>query len=135
MSRIVHVLLVWLVLAIQSPFALGQSPAEAERQARAAFVALIDAAGKRDAAKFKKLIAAADLREMEAMEKEKAGFFDMMMSMMDGVEPAKFKAELRPSRVTFTREVVHETPERKGRETVSFTMIREGNQWKFGRAP
>jgi hypothetical protein len=135
MTRIRYLLSVLCCLLALLPAAAAAQSAAAEREARAAFVSLVDAAKKRDTARFKALIARADLREMEEMEKQKAGFFDMMMAMIGDTDPAQFKADMKPASATFSRKVVTGTPDHKGRGSTTFTLVREGNAWKFGRAP
>jgi hypothetical protein len=117
------------------PAAAAAQSAADEREARAAFVSLVDAAKKGDAARFKALIARADLREMEKMEKDRAGFFAFMMAMVADADPAQFKAEVKPRSATFSRQVVADKPDHKGTDSTTFTMVREGNGWKFGKLP
>jgi hypothetical protein len=122
------------LLGLLPAAAAAQSAAD-EREARAAFVSLVDAAKKGDAARFKALIARADLREMEKMEKDRAGFFAFMMAMVADADPAQFKAEVKPRSATFSREVVVDKPDHKGTDSTTFTLVREGNGWKFGKLP
>lgn len=136
MARLSKLLsLLFCVVALLPPAAVAQSSSAAEREARAAFVKLIDAAKKRDTAQFKALIASADLRAMEEMEKGKAGFFAMMMEMLADTDPGKYVAEVKPASVTFSRKVVTQTADSKGTQSTTFTMVREGNAWKFGKLP
>ena len=136
MARLPKLLsLLFCLVALLPPAAIAQSPSTAEREARAAFGKWIDAAKKRDTAQFKALIASRDLREMEAMEKEKAGYFAFMMELFADTDPAQFKADVGPSSVTFSREVVTNTPDHRGTERSTFTLVREGNAWKLGAPP
>ena len=125
--------LLFCLVAFLPPAAIAQSAAE--REARAAFVKLIDAAKKRDTAQFKALIASPDRRAMEEMEKGKAGFFAMMMEMLADTDPSKYTAEVKPDSVTFSRKVATQTADSKGTQSTTFTMVREGNDWKFGKLP
>jgi hypothetical protein len=121
-----------LILAGFAPH--GQAADGAEQEARAAFVKLVDAAKKKQADQFKKLIAKADLAEMEAMEKEKAGFIAMMMDFVaEGGDSSEYKAEVKDDTVTFVRKVTEKSSSGSGTQTTTVRMIREGNQWKFGK--
>ena len=134
MLRLVRLLIaLFAALALLPLSAQAQSTASPEAEARVAFVKLIESAKKRDVAQFKKLIATADLGEMEAMDQSKAGFFDMMMGMLAPTDPKQFTAEVQPTRVIFSRKVVTDKPDHKSTERTAFTMIREGTQWKFGK--
>ncbi len=134
MLRIVGVLIALCgALTVLPLSAQAQSTASPEAEARAAFVKLIDSAKKRDVAQFKTLIASADLREMEAMDQSKAGFFDMMMGVLAPTDPKQFTADVQPTRVIFSRKVVTDKPDQKSSERTTFTMVREGTQWKFGK--
>lgn len=135
MTQIRQLLSVLCCLLAMLPAAAAAQSSAAEREARAAFVKLIETAKKRDTAQFKALIASGDLREMEEMEKEKSGFFGFMMELIADTDPAQFKADMKPASATFSREVVTNTPDHKGTDSTTFTLVREGNAWKFGRAP
>ncbi len=123
----------WLLLCL-SLFALAFSPitqaaGKDETEARAAFVKLVGHAKKKQVADFKKLIAKSDLAEMEAMEKERAGMIAMMMEMIAADDPKGFKAEIKGNVATF----VKETKEGSSTSKTTVRMIREDNQWKFGK--
>lgn len=113
---------------------LSQAADSAEQEARAAFVKLVDAAKKKQVDQFKKLIAKADLAEMEAMEKEKAGFLAMFMGFVaDGGNPKAYTAEVKEDTVTFVRRVTDKSASGSGTQTTTVRMVREGDQWKFGK--
>jgi hypothetical protein len=124
--------LLFCLVATLPPAATAQPSPAAEREARAAFVNLIDAAKQRDTSQFRSLIASPDLKAMEEMDKGKPGFVAMMMEMMADTEPSKYAAEVKPAGVTFRRQVVTQTADSKGTQSTTFTMVREGNDWKFG---
>jgi uncharacterized membrane protein len=105
-----------------------------EAEARAAFVKLVAVAKKHQTGEFKKMIAKADLQEMEAMEKESAGMFKMIMDMVAADDPKDFKAEVKENVVTFVKQTQNDSKEMTGTTTITVTLIREGNQWKFGKA-
>lgn len=110
-----------------------QAAGGTEAEARAAFVKLHAAAKKGQATEFKKLIAKTDLREMEAMEKERAGMIGMMMEMIAADPPKGFKAEMKGDVVTFVKERKEKSQGGSVTSTTKVTMIREDNQWKFGK--
>lgn len=124
-------LLALAVLAF-APFAQA-ADAGGEKEARAAFVKLVDAAKKKQVKQFKQLIAKADLKEMEAMEKEKAGMIDFMMTMLAADDPKQFKADVKPDSVTFKKSVTNKSKDGTSTETTTVTMVREDGQWKFGK--
>jgi len=66
---------------------------------------------------------------MEAMEKERAGMIAMMMEMIAADDPKGFKAEIKGNVATF----VKETKEGSSTSKTTVRMIREDNQWKFGK--
>lgn len=125
------------LLAGLAAFAFGpvsRAADSAEQEARAAFVKLVDAAKKKQVGEFKKLIAKADLAEMEAMEKDKAGFFEMFMGFVaDGGDPKGYTAEVKDDTVTFVKRVTEKSSSGSGTQTTTVRMLREGNQWKFGK--
>lgn len=122
--------LLFCLVATLPPAATAQPSPAAEREARAAFVNLIDAAKQRDTSQFRSLIASPDLK---AMEEIKPGFVALMMEMMADTEPSKYAAEVKPAGVTFRRQVVTQTADSKGTQSTTFTMVREGNAWKIGK--
>jgi len=106
----------------------------AEAEARAVFVKLVDAAKKKQVDQFKSLIAKADLAEMEAMEKERAGFIDLMMGFIaEGGDPKDYTAEVTADTVTFVKRVTDKSSSGSGTQTTTVRMIREGTAWKFGK--
>jgi len=113
---------------------LVQAADGAEAEARAQFVKLVDAARNKQVAQFKSLIATRDLAEMEAMEKEKAGFIELMMEFIaEGGDPKDYTAEVTGDTVTFVKRVTEKSSTSSGTQTTKVRMIREGNQWKFGK--
>lgn len=124
------VLLAGIILSLQ-PLARADTGTEAE--ARATFTKLVTAAKKRQVADFKKLIAKADLAEMEAMEQERAGMIAMMMEMIGADDPKQFKAQVKDGVATFVKSRKQKTKDMTSSETTTFTLIREGDQWKFGK--
>lgn len=124
--RVLSLLIAALTLAF-SP--MTQAAGNDEAEARAAFVKLVGHAKKKQVADFKKLIAKADLAEMEAMEKERAGMIAMMMEMIAADDPKGFKAEIKGNVATF----VKETKEGSSTSKTTVRMVREDNQWKFGK--
>lgn len=109
--------------------------ASGEAQARAALVALVDAARRRDAPAFQALIARSDLQSMQAMERDKPGFFVLMMDMLAEVEPGQYRVSLTPAGAVFARQVVNESVDSRSHQHTRLTLVREGTAWKFGRHP
>jgi hypothetical protein len=112
---------------------LVQADNGSEADARAAFVKLYNAAKAKKAADFKKLIAKADLAEMEAMDKERPGMIAMMMEMVAGDHPKDFKAEIKGDVATFIKETKEKSKDGSSSSKTTVKMIREDNQWKFGK--
>lgn len=125
-TRVLSLFFATLLLAF-SP--ITQAAGSDEAEARAAFVKLVGHAKKKQTAEFKKLIAKPDLAEMEAMEKERAGMIAMMMEMIAADDPKGFKAEIKGNVATF----VKETKEGSSTSKTTVRMVREDNQWKFGK--
>ncbi len=130
LSKWVGLFLSITILAFSS---VAQSAGGAEQEARAAFGKLVTAAKKKNVAEFKKLIAKADLAEMEAMEKEKSGMLDFMMGMIAADDPKQFKAEVKEDRVIFVKKVNQKSSSGNSSETTTVTMVRDEGQWKFGK--
>ena len=124
------VVIVTAVLSFSQP---GLASSGAEAEARAAFVKLYDAAKKQKLADFKKLIARADLSEMEAMEKQQAGLFQMMMGFIAKDDPKGFTAKINSDSVVFTKAKKQESKDLNVSESTKVTLVREDNQWKFGK--
>jgi hypothetical protein len=109
-------------------------PSSAEQEARATFVELVDVSKKRQLDRFKALIAAADLEEMEALDKEKPGFFEMLMALIaEGGDPSEYTADVKDDRVIFVRRIREKTADSSSTETTTVTMVRQGNQWRLGK--
>jgi len=125
-TRVLSLFIATLMLAF-SP--ITQAAGNDEAEARAAFVKLVGHAKKKQVADFKKLIAKTDLAEMETMEKERAGMIAMMMEMIAADDPKGFKAEIKGNVATF----VKETKDGSSSSKTTVRMIREDNQWKFGK--
>jgi chromosome condensin MukBEF ATPase and DNA-binding subunit MukB len=124
-----------LVLAVSGVTAcavLGPQ-AGAEAEARQAFIKLHRAAKEKRADQFKQLIAAADVQEMESMEREKAGFIELVMSLVAEHDPAEFTAEVQGEQVNFVRRVSDHSEGGSGTSTTTVRMLREDGQWKFGK--
>jgi hypothetical protein len=128
--RMLGILLSMAVLAF-SP--LAQADPGAEKEARAAFVKLVEAAKKKQTDKFKQMIAKAELAEMEAMEKERPGMLGFMMEMLAGDNPKQYQAEIKGDHATFVKKVTHKSSSGSSTETSTVHMLREGGQWKFGK--
>ncbi len=106
----------------------------AEQEARATFAQLVEVAKKRQLNQFKALIAPADLKEMEALERQKPGFFEMFMDFVaDGGDPKEYTAQVKPDQVRFVRHVTEKTADSSSTETTTVTMIRQGTRWVFGK--
>ena len=74
------------------------------------------------------------LAEMEAMEKEKPGIIALMMDFVaGGGDPKGYSAEVTADTVTFVKRVTEKSASGSGTQTTTVRMIREGNQWKFGK--
>ncbi|HBD08160.1 MAG TPA: hypothetical protein DCZ69_07835 [Syntrophobacteraceae bacterium] len=101
---------------------------EAEKEARAVFVKMVNAAKASNSAEFKTFISQEDLKEMDA-----EGFTDMMMMMMAGENPEQFKADVKGDQIVFTKEVKQSGGGGNSTETTTVHMIKEGGQWKFGK--
>lgn len=126
-----RVLMCALSLAFVSPLHAADS---AETEARAAFTQLVTAAKDHKVDEFRKLIAAADLKEMDAMEKERAGFMEMFMGLIaEGGNPADYTAQVTANQITFEKRVTEKSSSGSGTQTTTVRMVREGNQWKFGK--
>lgn len=114
-----------------NPSAWADAPTE--KDARAAFVRLVEVAKHRQLAQFKQMVAKTDLAEMEAMEKERAGLFDMMMLMVAADDPKGFKGEVKGDRATFVKQVSTKDASGTSKETTKVTLVREDGRWKFGK--
>ncbi len=112
----------------------AQAEGSPEAEARSVFVKLVSAAKGNQLAEFKKLIAKVDLQEMEALEKERSGFFKMMMGVVGAEDPKDFSAESQGNAIIFTKHKPVQTPDMSSSQTTRVTLIREGKQWKFGKA-
>jgi hypothetical protein len=125
----------WLCLSVLilafSP--LSQAAPGTEAEARAAFVKLVGVAKKRQTAEFKKLIARADLAEMEEMEKESPGMIAMMMEMIGADNPKLFKAEIQGDVAVFVKETREKSKDGSSSSKTTVRLIREDKQWKFGK--
>lgn len=124
-----------VVLGVATLFAASSAPAsDAEQEARAAFAKLVDAAANQRMDDFKALVAEKDLAEMESMEKEQPGFMQMFMGFVaTGGAPDEYTAEVADDQVKFVRRVEQSSSEGSSTETTTVTMVREGDQWKFGQ--
>jgi hypothetical protein len=120
-----------MFLAI-SPLAHA-ADAGGEAEARAAFTKLVGHAKKKQTAEFKKLIARADLAEMETMEKEQPGMIGFMMDMISKDNPKDFKAEIKGNVATFTKVTKEKSKDGSSTTTETVRLVREDNQWKFGK--
>ena len=110
------------------------APSPAEQEARAVFVQLVAAARAGDAARFKALIAPADIKEMQAFEKENPGFMKMFMGLVaDGGDPQDYQAQVKGEQVRFVRRVVEKTKDSSSTETTTVTMIKQDGRWVFGK--
>jgi len=134
MTSLRALFLMLLSMAFVAFTPLAQAAGNAEQEARAAFVKLVAAAKTNNVAEFKKLIAAPDLKEMEAMEKEQAGFITMFMSFVaEGGDPKEYTAEVTDKQVKFVKRVTEKSESGSGTQTTTVRMIRDGGEWKFGK--
>ena len=101
---------------------------EAEKEARAVFAKLVQAAKTKNTAEFKSYIARTDLQEME-----KEGWVEMMMELVAGEDPGAFTAEVKKDRVVFKKEIKVDTAEEKSTQKTTVHMIKDSGQWKFGK--
>lgn len=106
---------------------------DTEEAARAAFQHLVDVSRKQDLAEFKKLIRSRDLQEMEAMNKERPGLFEMMMALVAADDPKDFTLDIQGPVATFTQQIHTKTADLNSRETTTVTLVREGDRWQFGK--
>lgn len=104
-----------------------------ETQARAAFQHLVEVSRKRDIAEFKTLIRPRDLQEMEAMDQERPGLFEMMMALVAADDPNDFTLDIQGPVATFTQQTHTKTADLTSRETTTVTLVREGDRWQFGK--
>jgi len=112
-----------------------QAAGNDEQEARAAFARLVEVARKSQVDEFKKLVAAADLKEMEAMEKERAGFLEMFMGFIaESGNPDEYTADVKPNQITFVKRVSEKSSSGSSTQTTTVHMIRDGGQWKFGKS-
>ena len=128
--------IVLVVVALVSGCVATQSlPSQNEVEARTAFNKLAEAAERGNVEQFKSMIVPADLAKMEAMDKEKPGFFLTIVGLIaEGGNPDTYKAEvIRPDRVTFQRLVVSKTPDLSSKETTTVTLLRQENRWLLGK--
>jgi hypothetical protein len=127
----------WLAMCLAAAVCLWSgavlSDSASEADARAAFTKLVSVSKKHQAAEFKKLIARADLKEMEAMEKERPGMIAFMMDMLAQDNPKDFKAEIAGNTATFTKVTKESSKDGSSTTTETVKLIREDNQWKFGK--
>jgi hypothetical protein len=100
----------------------------AEKEARAVFAKLVQAAQAKNTAEFKSYIAKKDLQEME-----KEGWVDMMMELVAGEDPGAFTAEVKKDQVVFKKEIKVDTAEEKSTQKTTVHMIKDNGQWKFGK--
>lgn len=114
-----------------APAAMTASGPEAE--ARAAFQHLVEVSRQRNLTEFKKLIRAQDLREMETMDKERPGLFEMMMGFVAADNPGDFTLGIKGPVATFTKRTDTRTADSTSRETTTVTLVREGDRWLFGK--
>lgn len=129
--------LVLVLVVVSSGCVTTQPPPNpTEVEARTALKKLVDAAGRGNVEQFKSMIVPADLAKMEAMDRDKPGFFPMIMGLIaEGGDPETYKAEvIRPDQVTFQRLVVSKTPDLSSKETTTVTLLRQGNRWLLGKA-
>jgi hypothetical protein len=101
---------------------------DSEKEARAVFVRLVQAAKAKNMKEFTSYIAQKDLQEME-----KEGFVEVMMTLVAEENPASFKAEVKEDQVIFNKEIKIDTPEEKSSGKTSVYMIKVNGQWKFGK--
>ena len=101
-----------------------------EKEARAVFVKLVQAAKANNETEFKSFIVPRDLQEME-----KEGFVELMMNLVAGENPDAFTAEVKEDQIVFSRQINVDTPEEKSSGKTSVTMVKEAGQWKFGKPP
>jgi hypothetical protein len=130
--RLAFTCLVGLALLATGP--VVHAAGSAEDEARAAFAQLVEAARQQQVDRFKALIASRDLAEMEAMERQRSGFFEMFMGFVAaGGDPGEYTAEVAADRITFVRRITDRSSGGTGTETTRVHMIREGSGWKFGK--
>lgn len=130
-ANLIAALLTGLAMLLSA--AATQAGPTAEAEARAAFARLVDISKQGRLDQFKGMVATADLREMEAMEREQPGLFTFMMEMIAMDDPAQFQAEIGPDRIVFVKRVTLKTGDGSSSETTKVTLIREKGQWKFGK--
>jgi hypothetical protein len=99
-----------------------------EKEARAVFVRLVQAAKAKNETAFKSFITPRDLQEME-----KEGFVEVMMALVADEDPEFFNAEVKGDQVIFTKEINKDTPEEKSSAKTSVYMINVNGQWRFGK--
>lgn len=136
MFLFVRSLILVLVVATSGCVTKQPPPNQTEVEARSAFKRLVEVAGKGNVEQFKSMIVPADLAKMETMERDKPGFFPMLMGLIaQGGDPDTYKAEvIRPDRVTFQLLVVSKTPDLSSKETTTVTLLRQGNRWLLSKA-
>jgi hypothetical protein len=101
---------------------------DAQKEARAVFAKLVQAAKDKNTAEFKSYIAKTDLQEME-----KEGWVEMMMELVAEEDPRAFTAEVKKDQVVFKKEIKVDTAEEKSTQKTTVHMIKDGGQWKFGK--
>lgn len=132
--RLILLSLVAWTLSACTMLATTPPPSPAEQEARAVFAELVTAARAKNLKQFKSLIAPADLREMEQLEREKPGFFSMFMGLVaDGGDPSGYQAQVQGDQVRFVRRVSEKTTDMSSTETTTVTMFRQGGRWWFGK--
>jgi hypothetical protein len=126
-----HLILVSVFLSICSLLLLGSQAVQAddaEKEARAVFVKMVNAAKAGNTSEFKSYLTKEDLKEMEQQ-----GFIDFMMMMMAGETPEQFKAYVNDDRIEFKKEVKQSSGEGNSTSTTTVHMMKEDGQWKFGK--
>ena len=120
----IGIILILFILVYCQP-ARAEDP---EKEARAVFVKLVQAAKANNQEEFKSYIAQKDLKEME-----KEGFVEVMMALVAEENPESFTAEVKGEQVIFSKQTKIDTPEDKSSGKTSVYMVKEGGQWKFGK--
>ncbi len=98
---------------------------DAEKEARAVFVKMVNAARDGNTSEFKSYLLKDDLKEMEQQ-----GMVELMMMMMAGEKPEEFSADIKGDQIDFKKETKSKD---NVKESTTVHMIKDGGQWKFGK--
>jgi hypothetical protein len=132
------------VLALTACAYLSPEPAPAtlvsveegpSAEARAALVNLVSVAQRKDVGAFKQLLYTPDVPDFEAQERDHPGRYAALMAAISAAKPQDYRLELAAgSTATFTAPVAPKLGDYSRPAIIRVVLIRDGNQWKLGKA-